>query len=127
METKVKQAHTPSPWHVSADGVTITQGGLFTSDQDDIAYINPEVGGRDGFACPEAACANARIMAAAPELLAALVAAAERMEAVAEGIPIHKRHHRVSAATHVAHMAGHLAQHAKLARAAIAKATGEAT
>ncbi len=56
------------------------------------------------------------------ELLAALEAATERMEAVAAGIPVHKRHKGVSPATHVAHMAGHLEQHAKIARAAIRKA-----
>jgi len=62
---------------------------------------------------------------AAPALLAALEAAVKRMEAVAESIPVHRRAKGVSQATHVAHMAGHLAQHAKIARAAIAKATGE--
>ena len=67
--------------------------------------------------------ANARLIASAPDLLAALKAAAERMEAVAEGIPVHNRSKGVSQAAHVLHMAGHLAQHAKLARAAIAKAT----
>lgn len=65
-------------------------------------------------------------LAAAPDLLrerddlrAALEAAVERMEAVAEGIPVHKRHKGVSPATHVAHMAGHLAEHAKIARKAL--------
>lgn len=48
---------------------------------------------------------------------AAFLAAIERMEAVAEGIPIHKRNRGVSPATHVRHMAGHLEQHAKKARA----------
>jgi hypothetical protein len=66
-----------------------------------------------------------RLHKAAPALLAALEAAVERMEAVAEGIPVHNRHSGVSQATHVAHMAGHLAQHAKIARAAIAQARGE--
>lgn len=57
------------------------------------------------------------------ELLKAFRAAVERMEAVAERIPVHNRAKGISQATHVAHMAGHLAQHAKIARAAIAKAT----
>jgi hypothetical protein len=61
---------------------------------------------------------------AAPKLLKAFEAAVERMEAVAAGIPIQNRHKRVSPATHVSHMASHLAQHAKIARAAIANATG---
>ena len=61
-----------------------------------------------------------------PELLVAFQAAVKRMEAVATGILVEKRHKGVSQRTHVAHMASHLAQHAKIARAAIAKATGEA-
>lgn len=58
-------------------------------------------------------------------LLAAFEAAVERMEAVANGIPVHNRAAGISQATHVAHMANHLAQHAKIARAAIAMAKGE--
>jgi hypothetical protein len=57
-------------------------------------------------------------------LLKAFKAAVERMEAVSEGIPVEKRSAGVSQATHVRHMAGHLAQHAKIARAAIARAEG---
>lgn len=57
-----------------------------------------------------------------PELMGAMAAAIERMEAVAQGIPVHNRAVGVSQATHVAHMAGHLAQHAKIARAALSKA-----
>lgn len=49
----------------------------------------------------------------------ALEAAINRMEAVADGIPVVNRASGVSQATHVAHMAGHLAQHAKIARAAL--------
>lgn len=56
------------------------------------------------------------------DLLKALEAAIERMEAVSAGIPINKRHKGVSPQTHVLHMAGHLAQHAKIARKALAKA-----
>jgi hypothetical protein len=52
-------------------------------------------------------------------LRAALEAAVERMEAVSVGIPVENRHEGVSQATHVRHMAGHLAQHAKLARTAL--------
>ncbi len=57
-------------------------------------------------------------------LLAALEAITERAEYVADGITVDKRNKDVSMATHIAHMAGHLAQHAKRARAAIARATG---
>ena len=58
------------------------------------------------------------------ELLEALKAITERAEAVSEGITVEKRNPGVSQATHVAHMASHLAQHAKHARAAIQKAGG---
>ena len=61
------------------------------------------------------------------ELLKAMEAAVERMEAVAEGILIEKRHKGVSPETHVSHMASHLAQHAKIARAALEKANSKIT
>jgi hypothetical protein len=67
--------------------------------------------------------ANMRLIAAAPDMLAALMAAVERMEAVADGILVEKRQRGVSPAAHVRHMAGHLAQHAKIARAALAQAS----
>lgn len=56
-------------------------------------------------------------------LVDALKAAVNRMEAVASGIPVENRSPKVSQRAHVAHMAGHLAQHAKIARAAL-KAAG---
>ena len=59
------------------------------------------------------------------DILKAFEAAVERMEAVADGILIEKRHRGVSPETHVRHMAGHLEQHAKFARAAIEKANVE--
>ena len=52
-------------------------------------------------------------------LVAALKAAIEDMELVADSLPVEKRHEGVSQATHVNHIAGHLAQHAKIARAAL--------
>lgn len=60
-------------------------------------------------------------------LLAALEAAAERMEHVSQSVLIDKRHRGVSPATHVRHMAAHLEQHAKRARAAADKAKGGPT
>lgn len=63
---------------------------------------------------------NARALRAVPGIVEAFNAAINRMEAVADGIPVHKRARGVSQATHVAHMASHLAQHAKIARAALA-------
>lgn len=65
-----------------------------------------------------------RLKAINEELLEALEAATERMEAVANKIPIDCRSKGVSPSRHVAHMAGHLMQHAIRARAAIAKAKG---
>ena len=62
---------------------------------------------------------RAALLADNERLRAALEAAIERMEAVADGIPVNNRANGVSQATHVAHMAGHLAQHAKIARAAL--------
>ena len=59
-------------------------------------------------------------------LLESLRAAVERMEAVASGIPVENRHKGVSQRTHVQHMAVHLAEHAKKARATLAKAEGGA-
>lgn len=66
----------------------------------------------------------ATLKASRDELLEALKNITERAEAVSEGITVDKRNPGVSQATHVAHMASHLAQHAKKARAAIAKAEG---
>jgi hypothetical protein len=59
-------------------------------------------------------------------LLEAFEKAVGRMEAVAAKLPVENRAPGVSQATHVSHIAGHLAQHAKFARLAIAKAKGEA-
>lgn len=58
-------------------------------------------------------------------LVAALEAAIERMESVADSIPVSNRAKGVSQATHVLHMAGHLAQHAKIARAALELVKGK--
>jgi len=55
-------------------------------------------------------------------LAKALEAAIERMEHVAELMPVDRRNRGVSPATHTHHLAGHLAAHAKIARAALAKA-----
>lgn len=56
------------------------------------------------------------------DLVKALKAITERAEAVAESIPVENRARGVSQAAHVRHMAGHLAQHAKIAREALKKA-----
>ena len=61
------------------------------------------------------------------ELRRAFKASVERMEAVAKRIPVHNRAKGISQASHVLHMAAHLEQHAKIARAAIAKAEGKET
>jgi hypothetical protein len=113
-------AHTPGPWRITGSG---DKGEMVYGPDGRTVAVWPY----EGFNPPDSleAMANARLIASAPALLAALEAAVERMEAVAEGIPVHNRHSGVSQATHVAHMAGHLAQHAKIARAAIAQARGE--
>ena len=43
--------HTPGPWHCGSYGA-VCQGGKWPSDQDDICYINSEVGDDEGFADP---------------------------------------------------------------------------
>ena len=60
------------------------------------------------------------------ELVRILEAALERMEAVSERIGVENRSEGVSQRAHVCHMAAHLAQHAKIARADLAKARGQA-
>lgn len=76
-----KQAHTPGPWHVNIAGydIEVTQGGKWTSDQDDICYLNSEATGpeQDGFADPGAVVANAYLIAAAPIMLEACKKALE--------------------------------------------------
>ena len=51
----------------------------------------------------------------------ALERAVVRMEAVSEGILVEKRAKGISQARHVRHMAGHLAQHALIARRALSE------
>jgi hypothetical protein len=63
------EGHTPGPW-VYDKNLDVSQGGRFTSDQDDICFVNHEVGGRDGFANYDIAKANAALIATAPDLLA---------------------------------------------------------
>ena len=58
------------------------------------------------------------------ELLAALEAITERAEDVSSRICVENRSEGVSQAAHVRHMASHLEQHAKIARATITKAKG---
>jgi hypothetical protein len=108
------QKHTPGPWKVV--GTEIWGPHVRLADGRG-AYDEKDRQRRN---------ANARLIAAAPDLLAALEDAAERMEIVARCINIDQRHKGVSPATHVRHTAAHLAAHAKFARAAIAKAEGGA-
>lgn len=72
-------------------------------------------------------CVNqhTRLLADREKLRKALEAAVDRMEAVSRGIPVENRAEGVSQATHVRHMAGHLAQHAKIARAALKETEGQ--
>ena len=114
--------HTQETWKV--DWVT---GVIYadTPERPIIAWISglDQCGKPSPFDLPRYE-ANARLIVSAPELLAALEAATERMEAVAEGIPVQNRHKGVSQRAHVHHMAGHLAQHAKRARAVLSEVEG---
>ena len=65
-----------------------------------------------------------RLKAQNAELVRILEAALERMEAVSERIGVEHRSEGVSQRAHVGHMAAHLGQHAKIARADLAKAKG---
>lgn len=115
MTTKTKQVvHTPGPWIVEEFCAADSCDGE-NAETAICAYANPD--GTDGVAVahvnrwtfkdqpptPESA-ANARLIAAAPELLSALVAIAEFGEANGGAFALSA---------------------AKTARAAIAKATGE--
>jgi hypothetical protein len=100
MTTQNKTPH-PSPWLVLDDGQTVDGGLTIVSVSHDgfrVAHVNPDVG--DGHINCEA---NARLIAAAPELLEALQGIMEWM----------KQHHpKAHSNSHKAH-------------AAIAKATGQ--
>lgn len=64
--TNLSASHTPGPWHLSPDGRGIYQGRSGDTDVY-VAEIFPNYG-----LTIEEANANARLIAAAPELLAAL-------------------------------------------------------
>ena len=67
---------------------------------------------------------HCQLHANAGKTLKALKAAVERMEAVSAALPVEKRAEGVSQRGHVQHLAGHLFQHSKIAKAEIAKAEG---
>jgi hypothetical protein len=108
------QTHTPEPYRLETDGQEV-----YIVDATGLERVATMTVSSRGQRLRDAAhiCAACNSHAA---LLAAFKAAAERMEAVAEKIPVENRHESISQARHVRHMAGHLAQHAKIARAAIA-------
>jgi hypothetical protein len=128
--TKTETAqHSPLPWK-AIEGRIISDARYVATVDD---WSNPDCAEqyRDINAALKAESeANAAMIALAvnnharlteenARLRRALEAAVERMEAVSVGIPVENRHEGVSQATHVRHMAGHLAQHAKLARTAL--------
>jgi hypothetical protein len=81
MSTDTKSAHTPGPWHVHENGY-----GVFFAD----SQTNGSVA---KIADKECALANARLIAAAPELLETLesiVACAEASASTASWIPTAK-------------------------------------
>lgn len=110
-----KTKHTPEPWSWSGVG---DDRMILDADRRPVLTVDIDADRRD----PQLRPTIVRDHNAAPGLAEALEKAVERMEAVAEGIPVHNRAKGVSQAAHVAHMAGHLAQHAKKARAALAAA-----
>jgi hypothetical protein len=114
------EKHTPGPWEAHAWGDDEFE---VLGEKVVICDLKQEYGEK-GRGMNKNIEADAKLIAASPQLLAALKAAVSRMEYVAENILIEKRHKGVSPATHVRHMASHLAQHAKIARAAIDKAEG---
>jgi len=71
--------HTPTPWHVSAGQLVINQGGKWTSDQDDILYVNEEVGDAEGFANRAIAEANAEFVCRACNMHYKLVQVVESL------------------------------------------------
>ena len=90
-----------------------------------LEYIKDRANESETGSIKAVSCADVRqLIAEYAELLAALEAITERAEDVSVKIPVENRSEGVSQAAHVRHMASHLAQHAKIARAAIAKAKG---
>lgn len=71
----MKNAHTPGPWHDDCDG-----GGWYICREDGefLGFINPPDFWEEPHYTNAEADANARLMAAAPELLEALKALVER-------------------------------------------------
>ena len=130
--------HTPGPWE--ADTLRVWAGtkanlvyiaslkfvsdtGLPDSDTglpDDESLANAALIA----AAPDTAAERDRLKAQNAELVRILEAALERMEAVSERIGVEHRSEGVSQRAHVGHMAAHLGQHAKIARADLAKAKG---
>lgn len=77
-------SHTPGPWSVEMPDSAVGAPGIVAADFTDIVYFN--CGGGDSGVhgrSADVALANARLIAAAPELLAALREAAELIGVVA--------------------------------------------
>jgi len=99
-------AHTPARWYALAEGVTDAAIGYRAIiDSDGYTVCNPSPMGE----------ANARLIAAAPDLLEALLNALPYVEDVLD-----------NPEQLACFKAGTVERHAKAIRAAIAKATGEA-
>jgi hypothetical protein len=100
-------AHTPGPWHVERDGdeTMVWSGRTEQQAQWAIADVCGTASGIVGLRLGEG-IANARLIAAAPDLLAALKAIAAI------------QYNRLDAEQ------GELSQHVEIAKAAIAKAEG---
>ncbi len=114
--------HTPGPWYaepvINGKEHWIISHGENGSSNIPATYANALLIN----AAPATAAERDRLKAINADLLEALRNLAERAEDVSENIDPRKRYEGVTILQHVCHMAAHLAEHAKIARAAIAKA-----
>lgn len=75
-------SHTPGPWHVRGGVSGVYSADIVGPNQEDIGYANPSDGADDAHVYPVEA--NARLMAAAPELLEAALYAYQSLRAYQE-------------------------------------------
>lgn len=94
-------------------------------DKNTLQYIKDRANQNENASINAVSCADIRaLIEEYAALLKALKAITERAEDVSDKIHVEKRSEGVSQASHVRHMANHLAQHAKIARAVIEKIEG---
>lgn len=107
----MKMKHTPGPWeaHALSEGYAEVRAGEVL-----IADLHFEEGSSGFFSDAESMLANARLIAAAPELLDELIEQDKFLGVLAGTVPLSEKdtHRRI-------------AMHRESVRAAIAKATGQ--